>query len=584
MPYLNQITHPDPNTQLKVRYFCDFFKLTNAKIGENQEFIFDNSLSIVGKCIFQLNFNPRKAIPYLNIHFKQLTEHHTNFLQRFKEWQPIFKKIDGYKHLNYKGKVKFISQKQLCNDFKELEQKLEKSMIDEMLTSLISYLRCKHILRKHKNSIEYYCKSIVAEFRFRGHTKKEISQVISRIMSTDINEFPFPKSVLDHKENENYIELKENFLNNRDFYQQISGIKNILDKKLDAWMFFFRINSVSCKNTKQFQFCYDKVNFISPYHTKFKSIKKSLKQRKRPHNFFKNQSRFIIATYEVESHSYQTAYIQATTAINDAIPYFNDKIKGISILDESFVLNGDWNNVGYNKSFWNQIRTLSENHKQKLTNNPFTYLNEIAEELKSPILYYENKYTEGESAQDMAILWEYLENIIPLNINGEKRIKEIVSTLLLIKHRSEMKLDICFDFTNAIFSPEIELKELGITDVERRDMENNWTSLNLRNYSTKFKRPILKEMINIYNRQASKKNLAKAYKYYYEILTESYETRNFIVHSNKSNIKQITKLRVALSHILQKFRTIVFQELKNTKLNRYEEVIEHLFLKGSKLR
>ncbi len=54
---LNWLTNSDSNLQSKMRYFADYFLVTNDYLGRLPKLPFDNPLSLVNKIIFQIENN-----------------------------------------------------------------------------------------------------------------------------------------------------------------------------------------------------------------------------------------------------------------------------------------------------------------------------------------------------------------------------------------------------------------------------------------------------------------------------------------------------------------------------------------------
>ncbi|HRG41208.1 MAG TPA: hypothetical protein PLC27_07385, partial [Saprospiraceae bacterium] len=62
---LSQILHFNPNTQEKVNYFADFFKLYNRLLGFDHNFAFENPLSLIKRINYQIENNEKKMQNYL---------------------------------------------------------------------------------------------------------------------------------------------------------------------------------------------------------------------------------------------------------------------------------------------------------------------------------------------------------------------------------------------------------------------------------------------------------------------------------------------------------------------------------------
>lgn len=458
-----------------------------------------------------------------------------------------------------------------------LYEELELRMHDELISSLTSFLRCRHKLSKHKNDIEFCARMFVTEFRFRGHTEKEISEVISKIMSDDITKFPFPPEIIDKEGELNYKNLLESFLGSRTFNNQFEGIKNQLNTTYHEWVLFYRVQNISAKEFKNFELTYDNVLFLSPYHKKLQKIKRFVKSRRFLNDFFSNQKNFIIVAMPYRSHSIDSAKAIVDEGIRKAIPILNNLSSTTPTIDESYYLyTTNWESVGISKTPKPKLYKLKIKDLEKLSDNPFSFLAECNKESKSTILFYESKHRIAQNNKDVSVLWEYLENIIPLKTNGKKQVKEIVSNILIYGYRRRAKNNIRFNFSNMISSFSISSEELGISEDRQYELGRNYNTLNLSKLKREFYRPIIKRTCSMYEKHASKKNLNSIKDYYYNLLTEVYEQRNFIVHSNTLNKKHLIKLKSIFPNLVYHLRNTILHEIVDNPTLAYNEILLNL--------
>ncbi len=583
MPYLNFIVHSHETTQVKVRYFCDYFKLCNNRLGILPEMEFENPLSLIQKCIFQLEYNSSKSNVYLANYFGNSLLDPEGFIKRFVQFNNVHILIKEFLTIPVKKRSRWIiNNTELTEAFKNLYEELEMRMHDELISSLTSFLRCSHKLNKHRDDIEFCARMFITEFRLRGHTQNEISEVISKIMSDDITKFPFPPEVTDKKDELNYKELLQSFLNERTFNKQFEGIKNQLNINYYDWTIFYRIQNITTKEFKNFELEYDKVIFLSPYHKKLQKLKKYVKSRKLLNDFFSKQINFLIVTCQVRSHSIEAAKIIADEEINKAIPILNKVCVNTPILDDSYYLSSDnWETAEITKGPKQKLTKFKPKFIEKLSDNPFTFLSECTSDSKSTILFYESKHREAQKKKDISILWEYLENIIPLNNEGRKQVKEIASNILTFDFRYRIKNDLRFNFLNMTSPFSASSEELGISSERQYELEGNYNTLNLRKLKSEFSRPIIKRTISLYEKHASKKNLESIKQYYYRILTEVFEQRNFIVHSDKLNEKHLIKLKAIFPKLVYHLRNTILHEILEKPDLSYNQIITDLNKKAS---
>ena len=67
-----------------------------------------------------------------------------------------------------------------------------------------------------------------------------------------------------------------------------------------------------------------------------------------------------------------------------------------------------------------------------------------------------------------------------------------------------------------------------------------------------------------------------SYNFYFNVLTETYEQRNFIEHAGIHNGKAVEKVLLILPQVVSKLCSLIIEELIDGKYNNFKELIEKL--------
>lgn len=582
MPYLSNISHPNANIREKVEFFIDYYNFVNQSMGKLNDIQFENHFSLIEKCIYQIEKNPKNSTPYIDNYLSNPILDVNGFLGRNEEFKRFKKQVKRFQaNSSFENKRGWLKNNDIfLAILKELKIFLEKEYFDLSLKELISFLKCKHKLRTHKGLIMFYTQIIVSEFKYNNFSEKGVSEAVTKIMSDNIYVFPFPDTITDNAD-------KEEFIRNRDFNSQFLGLKNIYGKKIIKSYYIFRVLYLSADDS-QFKIDYDDVTFISPDHPDFVSMKDKVKKSAKVflENFFSQYDSFILVYTQVSFKNNDEGAKKAIDRISAKLKDINFRLKCSGIIDrESYLMTSDFKNVGVRSGYNPKIKnkSLKERHVDKIDDNIYHILRDTALPIKNPLIFFEDEFLEGFRDENVSKLWEYLEHLIPIREDGEKQVKEVVSNILSLDYRYQAKTSIKVSFTDSVSGMSISSSEIGIPAEVQNYIRKNFLSIDPIPYMKQIKRPFVKQLYRAYLKHRSKKNLSNVKKYYISILTESYELRNMKIHSGRYNRKVEIKLVHIFPRIVNMFRNILIHECPNYEGNSFEGMISKLNNDAKKL-
>ena len=297
MPNLSLVTHANKNTQEKVRFFIDYYNFVNQEVGKFSDLQFENHLSLIEKCIYQIENNHKNPIPYLDNYISNPLMDFNGVLNKYEQKNALSKMTLDYLSMdNLKAKKKWLktNKKIFLNSLKRIQKELDAFYFDESLNSLISFLKCKHKLRTHRKLLMLYTEIIVTEFKYNNFSKKGVREAISKIMSDNIHSFPFADTITKKEE-------KEAFIKKRDFNSQFLGLKNLYEQKPETSYYIFRIINITNDEGVEFKLEYGDVTLISAGHSDFGLIKTKAESDSIPFvkDFFSHYDNYILAYTEV---------------------------------------------------------------------------------------------------------------------------------------------------------------------------------------------------------------------------------------------------------------------------------------------
>ncbi|MEO8209826.1 MAG: hypothetical protein ABI840_04665 [bacterium] len=593
---LNHIINDDENLQNKMRYFADYFSFANEFLGKLPDIPFDNQLSLIDKSIFQIESNFDFCSVYVTNYLVQLF---TYYDKSIETENPL---LDNIENLFNQFKSTTDKKQWLKNnsDFLEYLKKLrteyEETFFDTHFYALLSYIRCKHPLKKHKIEIQYATRIIVSLFRLKGHSKDSVDTYIGRIISKNEYKFPFPPSVFKIEEKEAYNKSAKHFLENRDFDKQFEGLKNLfITEQHKAGYFIYVIeNCIIDKKIKtDFKVQFNKVTFISPEHKQLAKLRKSVRQNDKENNertfpvFFGKDK--LLAYINMGYENINSKKDEGLKTVAEELLSMNQYFEGSLLVNNLHFLVYD----SFDSDLWSAKMSLVKIKKTHINlynlnefrANPFEVLRNINSPAKSIILECEKAFLKAFANDEVEYYWIFIENIFaPLTNRNEQIRKDFVKLLLSLKKdlQNEFLFKIAIMLTPGSFNykeENLDLKDLYTIHAEIISNQN--FDFNIHQYRGRIRSLVLKDLLNFHKNFLSTANIEKWRIHFTSLLLDLYAYRNSLIHSGKINEYSRIKLTSVLPKIISRARWVIINSCKLKESLSYKELIETLTKKAS---
>lgn len=565
---MNNITHPDKEIEIKVNFFSNYYLFVIDQLGQNSDFEIENIQSLVEKIIFQLEHNLDHSDPYLISYLTHpLIQTNDKYFQELKNYESISSSLEGLREIlkSKKSNLKNVLKNDVLQKLKKYLIYLKKHMFKNALKSIISYLKCVHDLKEHKDDLKHFTKVIAVELYFQKKGKSEIKNIFEKIMSRDIEVFPFPEYLIKSDHN-NLREIKLKFIENRTFYQQFEGIGNYLKKTAKKNYFIFRIGNIICD--ENFIFKFNDISFHSGSDVKILDLKDILAKRKGAEEvsfFDKDYDLFAIVKKEVHNERDDVKF-----AINKAIEYLNHinlTCNTSGYIDKnSYLFTEDFINLGFNISWSGSKNRLTKNSLARLTDtNALDFLEKKRIKSKSHFLNYENIYVKAKTNNNIDEYWRYLENLMQKPF--KQKFIDLIEDELIRMQNDFIKSYIMntlslWNYNSRKSSFTFEEQKLLLFKMQKDDFDYNEI---LQKTTDEFLIDLIEYKLNF-----DKKNVKE---YSLRILNEIYEQRNFIQHSNKIHEKSKLKLDATIPNFFMCFRSKLITTMILYPKLRFDEIL-----------
>lgn len=585
MSRIRTISNPNILIEEKINYFIDKFNHFIQYGNQNLNLELENHSSIIEKTLSILSQNNlENAIPYLDNLLAHELFKDTGTFEKYSSYEDAKHYINNYQSNKGGNKKSILRNKKITlnnPNFRESIEFLSKELNEKYPALLIENLNrvilCPASLEEHnhKSILNELARYFVSEAFFTGKNKSEILESINRIFKKDINDFPFPKEVEESN--------RESFIQENNLLNQLIGFKSLLEEDPIEGIVLMKAYTI-CDFPKDFEFEYNGVIFLSLKSKKIKEIKKQITNSP-SRQYFSGKNNIIVAK---KLTWYSTRYIHKRfqNSTNTQLEYVSAILKrkiSIDRYSNYIILNNDWKFQGIQTWNIDQNTKFPMDGLKNLKNNPFNILLNSTSKGKEEFLNFEPIFINAHTNGLIYKFWSYLECIIPLDENGKKQVKFLVSKILLlseeplIKRRIIETLDNSFSFLNGGYS------KLDIDIPEWKEIMEKIKFGEIPEKIRKFNYPFISELIEEYDTELDQMYYQKAYNFYFSLLTEAYSIRNSDIHSgliqNKSNIK----IGISMPIIVWRLRWMIMDGIMENPTFDLKEVIENLAFKGQKL-
>lgn len=575
---INQITVSNNNTLIeqKINFFADYYQFAVSNIGQSDYIEVENYLSLIEKILFQIDTNLDNCPKYIDSYLLHpLFQKENKYFKDYTNYTTVSNLFEEYKVKGKSDKKKgWIQESEIfAPSLKKFKTELKRGMFKKSIKEIISFLTCDHSISEHQDDLIHNTNIIVSEFLLNKRAKKDVAKTFSKILSRDIETFPFQETFL-KKNKERLVKAKTEYLENITFEQQFNGIYYFLKEKPKKLYFIYRVYGITAEES--FHFKYNRVTFSHPKHKKFNALYDSVKKEKFPiKQEFLSCKDLILAFVKVNYFSREIAEKEALYTISKELKFLDLLCKTNGRLEKSSYLTtsqfkkfGGLDRGDVRRIFTNNETTLKRN-------NPFAFLKGANERCKSHFLKHEHIYINGTSPENY---WQYIESLLPKETTKDKI--DIIASLLTLNATSnenriiEAYIKHCISPFN---TPHESLNILG----EKQMEYYNQRKQDFKQLSNEIDHPFL----NIMFAKRLDCTISYGYRkeYYKRILWECYAQRNSIIHSGSANEKALILLDSTIPKLIQRFRVVLFDGMQKYKECNFEELIENLKAEADEL-
>lgn len=557
---LHQVHHPEPIIKEKVNFFLNMLTFYTHTLEKNSidGIHLDNTISVLEKIIYQIEFNNEKARRYVDNHLQNPTYAKNNFIieklcfwvQGYEEWN---NEVITYLSLSNTQRQKYLENNRLSLLLKGkvLIENLNKNLVNLLENLLIKYLQCGCSLKKHSKELDEFAYFLAVEFIFTGRTKNKLSDIIQSIL--DKSNPIFFKNI--------NIENHNNHKNDITFNEQIHALISIIFKKRQYQYAILILRNTSLSAHKK-AIHFKNITLLDSQHPKAKKIARAFHKRLpfSPHLKLKNDCFILIKI------KYSNPKLARENAINETakfleIIYTSEPERNIFI-DRKYIFFS--NDLSFSKLGYSVHRIYDKIEERDL--ETLSYMNSFFKQKHSIVQHLdtiEGKFYINLNSQNIAQLSDYLENLSKKHFNFD------IIAKILNNRKKMLDLSIASILENNTYILGLNnLNNLKYSFINYSKFQNKKFILPQKTQSiTKdyFFNYLHEKIRNIHQYQLKD--------YYQSILIESYEIRNQEAHTGKSFEKSVIKMRLQFIPIIKNYRFILFQTfLKNP--NAYQNIDE----------
>lgn len=568
---ISRVTNPVPLVGIKVNYFLDRIDHFTNYAGWQWKLEFESPTSLLEKILFRLRVDTKYRLEYLDNYFANdffTTEIYWNDYETYPKVKEIVTKYNslGKSPEGKKEKIKLIDSLLFQNNLSTLLRDLHHKMPKDVMEGVIHQCLCDHSLYEfvtgttinHADFFKDAAQKMASEYIFRGFSRNEISEIIGKVFSKDMADFPFPVNAKTKKQKKEYLE--KGTLEN-----QLSGFTHAFNLPKSEGRIIIKVFGGTFPD--DFHFQYDKVIFLGKEHPHIRKIKEGLTNDQC--NSFFNEEEFILALVPVSWYSQESLLRKAKQLVRKELSYMS------LVLEKEFSVDNTNNFVGVNKKM--QARGLAWSTKkfsqpisqitlEKLNDNPYYVLKKIKSDAATWFLACESIYVTANKTESIADYWLYLETLLSYN-RVEKNIKDTVSSILLINEKFIQDRRILSTINNSFMPLTRGYSMLNLTNERRRKIFSDISKRKIAKEFRDVNYPFIEELIKEFDEGVSPAQYHKAKKYYSRMLIEAYEFRNFTIHKGVENIPAKEKLLATLPNLVTRMRWALLDSLKNENLN-----------------
>lgn len=585
--FKNELINDHPAVQEKARYFADYFEFSLSKFGRPGFATLENHRSLLEKIRFRLihyqaKFDKKYLERYANHAY--LSDSDAMVQAHFKEIKGVVKKVNNGAYADP------VQRQSVINSLDSIIVKLNRDLFKLALDNIIRVLHCLEDLMEHDHLkvIEYATDILIAEFLLKGFQVKDLEKLFSRILTKKISfstngaitDFPLPKKLKDLKlsapTSDAYFDAVSSFMEGRTLREQFEGIFNLYAEDKSTAFVFYKITNVRSK--KRLEKKIDSVTLTTHY----KPFLGKQKVNEDYREFFDNEDQLYLIV-QLVANSFDSAEMVAIDTVNQVLPtlemIFNTRI----VVDFSTFIMRINERLAMKlalTSKWLISDYIKLSRRNQRPENAQTSL-----QLKKLERIYALAETTALADQKLNHYWRYLEAALQLPgsifLETAARIIANYRTPFILFSYDEIAGDtLAANRLGGIKTPDGELNYRQIMDlISDAKLDAAW----LRRASAVLNHPFLNQRLAALLPKTIETVNKELYNYYYAILLEAYEQRNFIQHDGIYLQISVDKILLTLPQLVEDLRHVLFSKARRNKGKSLEQIVAGLDKPAKKL-
>ncbi len=556
MSGINRIKLPKyPLQEEKLNFFVDYFNYYLEFSGVIANIELDNPLSYVEKILFQLEHNHlnSKCINYIRNHSTKLLAYPKGYTKEFSAYRAV--RTAFRKWIVAGGKYPYITsgRQNLIQLLTALQQQLQKKMFESSIDQIIMQISCTHPPEEHTQAISFHTQIIASELIFRRRRKEEVRQLFYEIMTKDYKQFPYPSHIISDIE-------KKNFFKKKGTKETLKAIQYYYEKPAQSWQIFFIVEGMTLY--KKYVFQYGNCKLYSPNNYKLRKLKSTIIQSQDSLvNGLLNNHDIALCEVTVNSVMESTAYWEAVFQAKRTVNYINRRLgRSFSLIQGNYFFSANRKNYGYKLRDLGRIKMLNEYEIELIEDNAYQFfVGKNKYVAQAGFLQYEDRYIDGRDTENTSELWQYLEVLLK-DSNSDKHVKATVSGAILMHEKNYRTNRIENYLKNAISFINSSANDLGISYEEQQLFFQG--KIKLKALMNKIKSVFFKKAYKEMAAPLTQKQLSAIRRFYYSILEEAYELRNFDIHMGYGYQRAIIKLSYTFPALVNRMRWVLFDYMQ----------------------
>lgn len=237
----------------------------------------------------------------------------------------------------------------------------------------------------------------------------------------------------------------------------------------------------------------------------------------------------------------------------------------------AYVTTTNFLNGGFKGNWRKGVININNKDKEKIDDNPFTFLNKYNSPAKDHLLKHERIFLHAMHYNNLEGYWRYFENILSMNFS---KTVDTVAALILLNEKSirdNRLINYLFRNTQPWY---FDYHRLGVTPVTFIELSNELQKFKTKRFFETLDYPFFYEIKDMKQKKHTANRYSTLKDYYTRILTELYEVRNSITHQNLIQQRAKIKLQNSVHEMTIRFRWLLFAYVRKYPMLNFKQLID----------